>query len=275
MSQVDLLLNVWSEEPLMTCCIAALCDNGRAIVYASDRAVSNGIIESEPKTSKILTLHPSWRLMYSGAETSPVFDIADEICASLPRDKSFTIREIDQIVEHSYSQVIPSSSYNQYRISLLVFGFDTSSGRGYISSVDPVNPIKAMRRDSPGYWAIGTGRIGAFYMMDFRQVSYKESLARMVYAIFERKYSGELATGVGKEKTDLFIWRGGEKPIAVKRESKRRLEKLAYRLQPKAFKNKHRLIVATLPEVRQAVAARHASNTVVRIPPCLSLQESE
>jgi hypothetical protein len=58
----------------------------------------------------------------------------------------------------------------------------------------------------------------------------------MVYCVFEGKYSGEFAPGMGKNKTDLFIWHSGEAHIAVRKPSKTELEKMAYALQPRPFK---------------------------------------
>jgi hypothetical protein len=252
-----LIIDEDSGEVEMTCCIAALCDESRTIVCASDRAISNGIIESEPKVSKILILHPSWRLMYAGREISPVFDIVDQARQGLGDGKQFTLQQISSVVERAYTQVIPNPIQNQ--LYLLLFGFD-ASGKGYISSIAPTNPIKAMRRDSPGYWSIGSGHIGAFYMMDYRQVSYANSLAHMVYYVFEGKYSGELAPGVGKNKTDLFIWRAGLKPLAVGKRSKERLEDIAYRSQPRTFEQKYHKQVEELPEVVKITKKRQLRN---------------
>ncbi|MGD0840746.1 MAG: hypothetical protein ABSA32_06270 [Candidatus Acidiferrales bacterium] len=42
----------------MTVCVAVLCDEGRAIVLASDKMVGKGYIEAEPDIAKLQMIHP-------------------------------------------------------------------------------------------------------------------------------------------------------------------------------------------------------------------------
>src|ERR1017187_477170 len=61
----------------MTCCVACICDNGKTIVSVADRMVDVGFIESELDISKMLELHNGWRVLLSGDDITPVFDIID------------------------------------------------------------------------------------------------------------------------------------------------------------------------------------------------------
>jgi hypothetical protein len=231
----------------MTCCVAALCDRRRSLVYVSDRKLSNGAIEAEPKISKVIDIHSDWRLMYAGHDTSAVFDIADSIREQLGAPH-YTVRQVNQAVESAYNARIGTSDLIRFNLQLLVIGFELD-GVGYVSVKTPSSSV--LRRDSPGFWAIGTGQIGALYIMNFRQVGHRTPLSRMLFAALEAKYYGEMATGVG-EKTDLSIWHFGQRPIPVRKQSQKRLFKIAYELLPRKFKKRHLQSVKALPEYAQA-----------------------
>ena len=62
----------------MTCCIAALCDDGKNIVLVADKMIGIGFIESEPNINKLLQLNKSWWVLFAGEDISPVFDIVDD-----------------------------------------------------------------------------------------------------------------------------------------------------------------------------------------------------
>ena len=61
----------------MTCCIAAICDDGKNIVLVADKMIGIGFIESEPDINKLLQLHKNWWVLFAGEDISPVFDIVD------------------------------------------------------------------------------------------------------------------------------------------------------------------------------------------------------
>jgi 20S proteasome alpha/beta subunit len=61
----------------MTCCIAAICDDGKNIVLVADKMIGIGFIESEPDINKLLQLHKNWWVLFAGDDVSPVFDIVD------------------------------------------------------------------------------------------------------------------------------------------------------------------------------------------------------
>lgn len=72
--------------------------------------------------------------------------------------------------------------------------------------------------------------------MQFRQVRYRTSLARILYAALEAKYYGELAPGVG-EQTDRLVWHQGQEPVVISKRSQKALFKIAHQLLPRPFKN--------------------------------------
>jgi 20S proteasome alpha/beta subunit len=61
----------------MTVCVAALCENGKALVMAADKMVGMGYVEGEPDISKMRPLHRDWWVLFAGDDISPVFDIID------------------------------------------------------------------------------------------------------------------------------------------------------------------------------------------------------
>ncbi len=46
----------------MTVCVAALADDGKAVVYAADKMIGAGFIETELGQEKILPLGDRWRV---------------------------------------------------------------------------------------------------------------------------------------------------------------------------------------------------------------------
>ena len=61
----------------MTVCVAAICDNGKALVLVADKMIGIGFIESEPDINKLKELHKGWWVLFAGDDISPVFDIID------------------------------------------------------------------------------------------------------------------------------------------------------------------------------------------------------
>ena len=253
----------------MTCCVAGLCDDRRAIVMAADKMVGMGAIEIEPEISKILSLHRHWWVMLSGDDISPAFDIVDRAHKQLRRMKSVNVEDAERIVSTCYqekraeeaearhlaplgwtlrkfnspaSEVMPSTTRanitymleNYFlQISLRVAGFDTR-GKGHIFSVDDeANRGSPRRYDIPGYHSIGSGSFGAGYMMAYRDLSPKMPVRQALYYVTEGKYFGELASGVGT-KTDLYIMRLGKPRIRIQDKAvESKLIKLCRALEPK------------------------------------------
>jgi excisionase family DNA binding protein len=59
----------------MTVCIAALCEERKALVVAADRMVRSARCRTEAEFHKISRLHKDWWLMLAGDDVGPAFDI--------------------------------------------------------------------------------------------------------------------------------------------------------------------------------------------------------
>ncbi|GAC1631465.1 MAG: hypothetical protein NVS9B14_03340 [Candidatus Acidiferrum sp.] len=97
----------------MTCCVVAVCDDGKTIVMIADRMIGIGIIESEPNISKLRELHKDWWVLFSGDNISSIFDIVDyakeqirEIKKSEDSDPEspISLQIATKVVEDSYQR---------------------------------------------------------------------------------------------------------------------------------------------------------------------------
>ena len=61
----------------MTVCVAAICEDGEAIVLVTDKMVGMGYVEAEPDISKMRPLCKNWWVLFSGDDITPVFDVID------------------------------------------------------------------------------------------------------------------------------------------------------------------------------------------------------
>jgi hypothetical protein len=62
---------------LMTCCVAAICENGKAIVMAADKMIGMGYVEGEPDITKVRELWKDCWVLFAGDDIPPVFDVID------------------------------------------------------------------------------------------------------------------------------------------------------------------------------------------------------
>lgn len=61
----------------MTVCVAALCEEGKAVAIAADKMIRAIYVESAPDITKLRKLHKDWWVLFAGDNLSPVFDIID------------------------------------------------------------------------------------------------------------------------------------------------------------------------------------------------------
>ena len=259
----------------MTCCIAALCDNRKAIVLAADKMIGwQGVIESEPDIHKIYQLARDWWVMFSGNDIAPVFDVIDRAKEKLSGKHGVTLQKAIEAVETSFfkkrlelaealylkprgltlaqfnssdgtpgwiseslrATIGDSMQAYSMPVSLLVAGFDGKK-QGHIFSLEDAdfggNRGSARRNDIPGFQSIGSGSLGASYIMNFRKVSPSLPVREALYYVAEGKFYGEFAGGVGL-RTDLYILRAGKEKITIKEHAvDEKLMKLCDRLQPR------------------------------------------
>ncbi len=223
----------------MTCCVAAICDDGKTIILVADRMVGVGFIESEPDINKLRQLHKDWWILFAGDDISPVFDIIDYTKDTIREkqknekvqpDSPVPLQAMMQIVQKSYQRKRAEeaealhlnpigwdiTSFNAQGqnclrdfeeikrkiadhplpIELLVAGF--SEEKAYLFSLCGYGQEKGLtkRHDIPGFFCIGSGGIGAIYMMYYRDLSYKKPAREAAYYALEAKLFGEQAGGV-------------------------------------------------------------------------------
>lgn len=273
----------------MTCCVAALADNRKAIILVSDRKIGSLSIESEPDIEKVIRLHRDWWLMLSGDDISPVFDIADMTIRLLKTRRSVSYETIKAAIVQAYQEKenaeaeslylrplgLSLESFNQngikyfsdverrelrrklseheLSIELLIAGFEGQ--RGVIFTMPGGEQhTRVTRQDNPGFAAIGSGGEGAEYMMMYRDVGYKMPTRLALYYAMEGKYFGELATGVG-EDTDVHILQPGGEDTQLDSDTGHEVffneHKLCWQLAPNIFGAKHAKVINSLPRLRK------------------------
>jgi len=228
-----------SGERFMTCCVAAICGDGKALVLVADKMIGVGYVEGEPDIEKLQRLHPRWWVMIAGDDVAPAFPIIDRAKELLgdgpvnvdsvtdamkiaydqqrtkeaesvylkPRDwkmERFN-REGSQILS-DYRELAAKISEYELSVKFIIAGFNRD-GKAYILSIDGDDKRAEPRRhDIPGFCAIGSGAIGAVYMMFYRDLSPDLKARQALYHVLEAKYFGEQASGVGP-RTDMYIAR--------------------------------------------------------------------
>lgn len=233
----------------MTCCVSALADKGQTIVLASDRMIGTQAIAGEPDIRKAIPVHRDWWIQFSGTVAIAV-DVIASIKDALPRDglnaqevalivrKAMEKRwsedsEASCLIPHGWTndtfkresngklpdelirEIDQQRSWHELDLSLLVSGFDPK-GIGHLFSISGSgsNRFMAFHHDIPGYWSIGTGSVGAGFMMSYKDVSYNMPTREVLYYALEGKFFGELGSNVGWD-TDAHILRHGKEPIEL------------------------------------------------------------
>ncbi len=266
----------------MTCCVAALCDQAKSIILVSDKMVGMGMIEGQPDIMKVFWLHKDWRLMIAGDDIAPAFPIVDDIRAKLGKKsvsvsrmmktayecyraereglaeaihlaplgwtmKQFNSPQASAVLQSSRKEIATKLANQRLEVDLIVAGFD-DRGKGHVFSLEGYDGRgRPSRHDIPGYHAIGSGAVGATYMMAYREVSSSMPLRLVLYYAIEGKFFGERAGGVGT-RTDAFIMRAGEQFFRIKEKVlEDNLFKLCERLKPRELNQSHIKILNELP----------------------------
>jgi 20S proteasome alpha/beta subunit len=226
-------------EESVTVCIATLCDQGKAIILASDKMVGIGYVEAELDNSKMQMIHPHWCMMIAGQDIAPLFELADLARAEMPPTIEVPLDVVMEVIQRNYecirmkraeavylkpigwtierfnregSASLPNfqeiqSQLRDFELSvqLLVAGFDRKlNPPGKLFTIVSDDRGIPRRYDIPGFAAIGSGAIAAEYMMHFKDVSPKLPIRAAVYYTLEAKYFGEYASGVGP-RTDMIV----------------------------------------------------------------------
>src|SRR5712691_9331099 len=88
----------------MTVCVAALADDGKSLVYAADKMIGAGFIETELGQEKILRLGDKWRVLISGNDVAPAFDIVDRARHKLAAKGVTTYRAASESMEEAWAE---------------------------------------------------------------------------------------------------------------------------------------------------------------------------
>jgi len=220
----------------VTVCLAAICDDARKVVVASDRMLSSSMLalEFEPPRSKIVKLSDSCLMMTAGPALRDI-DIQKHVIRTLSSRRDVDVAMIVDQVKEGYQiarrrrieelyirprgltlddylgrardllpevaiQIDEHLATYDYGLEVLVAGVD--DGGAHIYAV--YNPGTAECFDSLGYHSIGSGESHAAFILIDSEHSHKCTLQEAVWAVYQAKKNAESAPGVG-ESADFAI----------------------------------------------------------------------
>jgi hypothetical protein len=218
----------------MTCCIAAMCDEGKKIVTVSDHMLTMGDFSADGLALKNDLLHRNWFALWSD-DASYVTAILDLVRKQLDRDKEHDWLEVatafvnarnailsfeinSQVLSrHNYSDrtfyggggraALTPTVFNSLQrevcnvkldVEFLVGGFD-KEGDGHIFTFDNNGATKSC--DQAGFWSIGSGSYSAnstiFFAAKRNGFNQNSDLRLCLYVASSAKFMAESADGVG------------------------------------------------------------------------------
>ena len=221
----------------MTICIAAICQNGKEVVVASDRMLTIHVParEFEHESSKIEVIAEK-AVMTTAGDALAQRCLLEEITRKLSENTPERIRQIGEIVREAYvkcrlkriealyltsrglppiedyysiARSLPPEIYMNidanmqrfnYNLIVLVAGVDNLGGHIYRI----VNPGVLDSFTKIGYCAIGSGEHMAISSFITNNYSPRMDRNKALYLVYEAKKMAEHAPGVGPE-TDLLI----------------------------------------------------------------------
>jgi len=228
-------------------------------------------------------------MMLSGNDISPLLDLADLVRSELPPTKEASLETVKEVMQRNYelirikraeatylkpigwtierfskegNQSLPNyeeiqARFGEYEldVTILVAGFDrTLSPPGKIFTMSGEHRGIPIRCDIPGFAAVGSGGIGAEYMLFFRDVSEKIPIRKAVYYALEAKYFGEQATGVGPRTDMLVLQFDGNAmriaPINDEKTIERKLIPICEKLEPQELGNDEVDVLNSLRELK-------------------------
>jgi hypothetical protein len=225
----------------MTVCIAAICDNGSAIVVAADRMFTAGApinLEFETSEQKIESLSPSCVALLAGnsafgtdgalarlqgAQRPPVGFAADAVKESYVSVRGTKVRDSvvvpflgpDFLKAEHLGVNIPTylqhqaNMYQQLAMMMSQFGLGSDI---IVAGVDDQaarlaaigHPGLIAWLDKLGYAAIGSGGIHASMRLSLGAQTRNSPLIDTLYRVYESKRASEVAPGVGQH-TDIAV----------------------------------------------------------------------
>jgi len=216
----------------MTVDIAAICENGNAVVAVSDMQRTFGrLFEVEVDSPKVFEFSDKCLVMHAGGG-----DKAHQLCVygkkqfgdEVSVDKiAHGLKEVYKRFKHMevndellsrfgldwetfqrgqsgmnpqlVAELVQNMAKHDYTVDLLVAGLDTEAHLYQIS-----NPGTQSNFDKNGYWATGSGMQFAITTLAMEKYKVDLPLNSALYQLFEAKKSAEIAVGVGK-MTDAYV----------------------------------------------------------------------
>jgi 20S proteasome alpha/beta subunit len=260
----------------MTVCIAAIAAKSKAIVLASDKAVTVGQLrpmQSDSSVRKILSIGSSgWKALIAG-DPSFAQKVIRHVRTTIPKGaKSESFTSIMDRMKHSYQEVrkqtvrdeilqplllteelllarranllplpdvfvqMAADSMRKYRAG------STMLVSGFGSDDVPhifsvTEPGNVTIHDLTGYWAIGIGESAAIERLMWAEISKREDLERVLYEVFDAKANAEIVQGVGYE-WDAEVMVARKKAKRVPSDIKRLIENVFEENTASPFKKK-------------------------------------
>jgi len=222
----------------VTICIAAACENGSALVLASDRAVTSSSIsiEFEHPGKKMSRLSDTCVALTAGdalAYTELFYRVTGEIAKQRTPSVNEVVSKIkecyqerrkEEIIENfliprgfkdftsfyqAQQHLLPElaltiqtqiEKYN-YGLQILIAGLNGKTAHIYEIN----DPGTSRCFDSIGYHAIGSGLPHAMYTLISRNCNHDMPLEEVLLITYEAKKMAERAPGVGSNVTDICI----------------------------------------------------------------------
>lgn len=222
----------------MTVCIAAIAENGKKIVMASDAKAAFGEFSADKGVLKNIPLKNGYAVMIAGNEVGEAMpmlrrakvrigdstdpdEIANCLYESLVETRKrkteakilsklgFTLETFrsegkDSLTESAYYDVLSDIRRVELSLTLLLCGFD-ENGEGHLRVISCDDSPQDF--DMLGFAAIGSGASAALSSLSFAKdhcAFYKsDSSAEVFYHVLAAKFMAESATDVGKETFDV------------------------------------------------------------------------
>ena len=231
----------------MTICIAALCDQGKSVVVASDRMLSAPFltVEFDHPDAKIESIGSNCVALSAG-DALYVTDVLSnssgmsqqlqnpsvELMTNELKEKFIQVRHrllderlfrprglsFNDFYRGGLIQATPPDlamlldnqvSSFQLGISLIVAGVDSFGG--HIFSIE--DPGSSQCFDRLGYHAIGSGHRHAILSLVISQQNFQSDLNWSVYNVYFAKRQSEMAPGVGQATDMRIVEASGERKI--------------------------------------------------------------
>jgi 20S proteasome alpha/beta subunit len=231
----------------VTICLSAVCENGEAVVFATDKLLTAGYLtaEFEHPGGKAFSLGQHCVglaagdalcsgdvLKASAAALSQLHSPAVQQIARAVREEFLTLRKRRAEEQHLRPRGLSLNEFYQEGLigrlpPEIAFGLDQQiqgtklgvelmlaglDGLGaHIYGVSDPGTVDCY--DTIGYHAIGSGETHALLMIIGREHEIGNSLNKTAYLVYEAKRKAEIAPGVGRETEMGLITRAGVRAL--------------------------------------------------------------